>query len=308
MENTLDTYFDIARNAPVSISLAQVETTIAGLALAPSPSILSKLLTKNSIIMTSISGIIITSAVFVSGLFSGDQPEVSTSAIQAENLATIERIEIERIVCDPMSEQMLQLRENSILISNEEKQDEKQDGVFPIADTVLSVIEDSSALMIEDSSENKDLPQLQVEQIVHNDESDSIQTEKISTIINAWGKEARGFDSFDGFYYNDETWAKVKKDGKYGMINQNQQYVVSPIYNKIDEGFYYNDNKWCLVKRDGKYGFIDQEGKEVVEAKYKRVWDFYENNEKWAKVKRNRRYFFIDRNGNEIRFGPEDDW
>ena len=56
-----------------------------------------------------------------------------------------------------------------------------------------------------------------------------------------------------------------KKDGKYGYVNNKDIVVVDYIYDDATEQ---NNFGYASVKKDGKWGCIDQTGKQIVEPKY----------------------------------------
>ena len=56
-----------------------------------------------------------------------------------------------------------------------------------------------------------------------------------------------------------------KKDGKYGYVNNKCIVVVDYIYDDATEQ---NNSGYVAVKKDGKWGSLDQNGKQVVEPKY----------------------------------------
>ena len=56
-----------------------------------------------------------------------------------------------------------------------------------------------------------------------------------------------------------------KKDGKYGYVNNKGIVVVDYIYDDAKEQ---NNYGYISVKKDGKWGALDQTGKQIVEPKY----------------------------------------
>ncbi|MEA3443185.1 MAG: WG repeat-containing protein [Bacteroidota bacterium] len=336
MENIIDKYFEIARTSELPISIEQIEKSLAIIAITPHVSAIQKLLTKNNIIMTSISGIIISASVVLFSIFSNaekkaevavgeNQPEI-TIARNYEKISAIKSICAESVqssrfgvpVLDPIAirfpVQIKAIRDNhfktkpdlpatgqdaeSFSVSTIENPDTIKDASedkMPIEETNISEGPSKSTLTV--YSNQPDTIDSKSEQVNQPD----VKDEDILNFLDISEKDSRGYDKYYGFCYNDERWAKVKIDGKFGMIDTNSKWVVPPIYDKI-ECFCNNHGIWAKVKNNGKWGFIDNTGKEVVPTQYKKVWDFCENSGNWAKVKRNRRYFFIDKNGNEVYF------
>lgn len=123
--------------------------------------------------------------------------------------------------------------------------------------------------------------------------------------------------------------APVKKNGKWGYIDQTGKLVIPCQWDKADpfsdgfavvkdkEGFYYIDKRGtrrfpvqsyreassfrerrAAVKSYNKYGYIDVSGNLVIPFRYDKVSDFSDNR---ALVKRDKSWYIIDNNGNEIR-------
>ena len=93
-------------------------------------------------------------------------------------------------------------------------------------------------------------------------------------------------------------WALIKKDGKYGFIDQNGKIVVAPKYDSIEK-FGAHGVSWALVEKNGKLGFIDKSGKEVVKPQYEMIDHFGTYGPPWALVRKDGRLGFIDQEGNE---------
>ena len=93
-------------------------------------------------------------------------------------------------------------------------------------------------------------------------------------------------------------WALIKKDGKFGFIDQDGKLVVTPQYDSIEK-FGAHGVSWALVEKNGKLGFIDKDGKEVVRPQYEMIDHFGTYGPPWALVRKDGRLGFIDQNGNE---------
>lgn len=109
-----------------------------------------------------------------------------------------------------------------------------------------------------------------------------------------------GLEEVSNFKYNDGMWAKIQRNGQFGMINQQGKIVVPVKYDEIANRFSYNQKTWCLVKANGKVGFINQEGIEIVPTIYDKVLDLTENDGIWARVENDGLVGFIDYKGEVV--------
>ena len=91
--------------------------------------------------------------------------------------------------------------------------------------------------------------------------------EKVEAISNK--------DENNNLWYEDNV-LKVKKDGKYGIINLSGKELTSIEYDEIVamDGI----RNTLKVKKDGKYGVIDNDGKELILTQYKDVINLGEEN------------------------------
>ncbi|CAN5182905.1 hypothetical protein BH09BAC2_BH09BAC2_12580 [soil metagenome] len=136
------------------------------------------------------------------------------------------------------------------------------------------------------------------------------------------------FDETGSFY---DGMARVKKNGKYGYIDDNNKLIIPLQYSDLAtvqfEGliwaavngkyghintkgvivtpFRYDDS-WSFgdglakVKLNGLYGFVNKLGREVIYPKYETVESFYNGK---SKVKLNGEEFYIDKFGSRINDG-----
>ncbi len=81
--------------------------------------------------------------------------------------------------------------------------------------------------------------------------------------------------------------ALIKKDGKFGFINDKGKYIAEPIY---EEAFSFSEN-FAPVMVDGKWGFIDKSGQMVIEPQYDYANWFWEG---LAAVKKGEKYGYIN--------------
>ncbi len=82
-------------------------------------------------------------------------------------------------------------------------------------------------------------------------------------------------DENNNLWYEDNV-LRVKKDGKYGIINLSGKELTSIEYDEIVamDGI----KNTLKVKKDGKYGVMDNEGKELILTQYKDVINLGEDN------------------------------
>lgn len=98
----------------------------------------------------------------------------------------------------------------------------------------------------------------------------------------------------DAVTWDGLVFISVKKDGKWGCINERNGLVVPFEYDYVDRF----SSGLASVKRNGKYGFVNEKGEEVISCKYDRVGDF---NGAYINVTENGREFTINGQGQECR-------
>ena len=86
---------------------------------------------------------------------------------------------------------------------------------------------------------------------------------------------------------------KVKKNGRWGVINSSGVQICACIYDEICE----NENGFAIVWKNGKYGIVNTDGKILCKPIYDYIWSF-ENG--FAKVEKNGKYGFINTDGKQI--------
>ena len=82
----------------------------------------------------------------------------------------------------------------------------------------------------------------------------------------------------------------TKGDLKFGLINKEGLYVISPSYYKI-----HRDGKLYMVRDDNGWGWIDRDGNVLIAPQFDQALPF--NNSKFASVKIGDDYGFIDKKG-----------
>ena len=105
------------------------------------------------------------------------------------------------------------------------------------------------------------------------------------------GRQSKQYDEIFNF---ENGIATVRLDEKYGLINEDGEEIVTPMY---DWKIYFKSNGLAIVEKDGKYGLINRAGKEVVIPKYDGIGDFING---FAIVRLNNKYGIINEKGEEI--------
>jgi len=104
------------------------------------------------------------------------------------------------------------------------------------------------------------------------------------------------FDDLDSFYSFSEGLAAVEKNGKWGFVDKEGVWVISPRFKSADafkEGL-------APAQVGDQWGYIDISGKWVIEALYE--WaDVFKEGEGTVYVGGSRSPVFIDRSGKKLR-------
>ncbi|MCW3085988.1 MAG: repeat-containing protein [Bacteroidetes bacterium] len=98
------------------------------------------------------------------------------------------------------------------------------------------------------------------------------------------------YESTSGFY---NGFNCVKKEGKWGALNEDGKMVIAPTYDDLSEF----SEGISSAKQNGKYGFVDTKGKEIAPFIYEQVW-YFENG--MACVKKDGRWGFINTSGKVV--------
>jgi hypothetical protein len=106
----------------------------------------------------------------------------------------------------------------------------------------------------------------------------------VYTVGQSWVKK---YDRIDA---SNCGLALVKKDGKFGFINEEGKVIVPLIYS---EATAFSEDKGAVAIHD-KWGFVDINGNEFVKPQYDDVYSFHEG---LAVVINNDTYGFIDSTG-----------
>lgn len=85
------------------------------------------------------------------------------------------------------------------------------------------------------------------------------------SVIDSTGKEIKAGEQYETIEKFSESYLRVKKDGKYGLVNYNWEEVVPCKYDWIPSAF---SETLFTVMSDKKVGLVDLTGKEFVPCKY----------------------------------------
>lgn len=88
--------------------------------------------------------------------------------------------------------------------------------------------------------------------------------------------------------FSQDRIALIKKDGKYGYINDKGQYIAEPIYT---EAFSFSEGL-APVKVGEKWGYLDKTGKMLISPQYDYANWFWEG---LAAVKKGEKYGYINK-------------
>ena len=108
---------------------------------------------------------------------------------------------------------------------------------------------------------------------------------------NRNGHDSRKYDWQDDFIRN--GFVKVKLDGKFGFINEDDEEIVSCKYEYADD-FY---DGMAKVKSEEGWGFVNEDGEEIISCKYEYATSFSDG---LARVKSEEGCGFINKDGEEI--------
>ena len=89
-------------------------------------------------------------------------------------------------------------------------------------------------------------------------------------MIDALGKTIGKGLYQDADVFNDDTYAAVKIDNKWGFIDKSGKVVIEPMY-EAARSF---SNGYAPVRKAGKWGFIDKSGKVVIDYQFQDAKDF----------------------------------
>lgn len=78
------------------------------------------------------------------------------------------------------------------------------------------------------------------------------------------------YDAIYDFGIVKENWALVKQDGVFGIINDEGEVVLEPMYEEI--GFFDETTNLAFIKANGLYGMINKSGEVVLYPQYTEIY------------------------------------
>ena len=90
----------------------------------------------------------------------------------------------------------------------------------------------------------------------------------------------------------------IKKDGKVGLVNDNGSIIIEPQYTQIKNIGNSYKNGYITIDEQGKYGVVSTTKKQILENKYEEIAQTYLKN--YYLVKENGTQKLVDSNGNTV--------
>jgi len=106
--------------------------------------------------------------------------------------------------------------------------------------------------------------------IVYRNERLFVKENGFYYLVDILGKRISENKFEEAKLFNDNSYAAVKADGKWGFIDANGEYFIKPEY--ADARSF--SSEFAAVHIDGKWGFINTEKKLVIENTFEDVKDF----------------------------------
>lgn len=75
-------------------------------------------------------------------------------------------------------------------------------------------------------------------------------------------------------YFDDDGYAEVRKDGKYGLINADGEFVIPCMYDELRR---LNNVQYAAVRMNGKWGAVDLHNNTLIEFVYDDAFDSKDN-------------------------------
>lgn len=114
--------------------------------------------------------------------------------------------------------------------------------------------------------------------------------------INTKGEVVIPLEYFGVSDFSEEGYASVVKNGKYGVIDTNGNYLLRPQFDRAD---LYRDGRLAVMK-DGKWGYVDSTGAFVIPPRFAPVSDALTAmpfSEGLALTRMDGKWGYIDRSG-----------
>lgn len=144
-----------------------------------------------------------------------------------------------------------------------------------------------------------------------NEETGTYQTKAINSKQEEILKGYEQIEALENMDQNENVWheeniLKVKKDGKYGLIDLNGKELLPAQYDEIT--VLESIENSIIIKKDGKIGLVNDSGNIIIEPKYKEIknlGDTYKNG--YITVDENEKYGLISTTKKEILESKYDD-
>jgi hypothetical protein len=314
LNENIDYYFSIARQAPVAISIDQVNGLLAKVTVGFQIKPVKTIINSKFYIMSMLA--VVTSVAVIISVNHADKVKSNKKANNVPVKANALTVSNKFINTGKKVQYPVENKNNGSIInkdtSNIVSSSQPMEGVKPVQKSKMVIEKKDSVKKVnyccnqnklQDSTSHN--TKLQYDQIdifgIYQENWARVENDHQYGFIDTSGREVVPvvYDRIDMFDMYKTNFALVKQDGKYGFIDITGKEIVAPMYDKIEFYGMYKEN-WALVKNDGNYGFIDNHGKEVVPTMYKKIYffDMYRSN--WALIKSDKRYGFIDTSGKEI--------
>ena len=114
--------------------------------------------------------------------------------------------------------------------------------------------------------------------------------------IDTNGNIKSGNATFDRARNFCNRYARVTKDGLYGLVDANINYVIPPMYSNLGD-VAANGLLRCQVSSSGKYGYVNTKGEKVIDHQFDKADTFYDG---VAAVKMGDKWGLINSSGNFI--------
>jgi hypothetical protein len=125
------------------------------------------------------------------------------------------------------------------------------------------------------------------------------QYDEIENYFDFEGKEINVRDHFDTNQH-----IKIKKDGKWGIIDINNNCILEPVFSYIFP--FCNERNTAKIANDGKFGIIDRIGNILIEPIYNSIIDYYDRNYFFVQTV-NLKWGLFDNNGKQLFYPMYDD-
>lgn len=114
-------------------------------------------------------------------------------------------------------------------------------------------------------------------------------------------EEIEALDNYNqsGNAWYEENILKVKKDGKYGLIDINGKQILEPQYDSIET--LKGPKNSIIIEKDGKYGLVNNSGTIIIKPEFTKIEAMSEQyKDGYLTIDENNKYGLIDFSGKQI--------